>query len=162
MLREIAVSVVIIGVSTYFFLLTADIYVIAGFEKMPPSFWPRFNLVGIIFISLIILVRSIVKSHQQKAAESGKAEGAGSVTRVIACTLILALTVYLIPYLGFLLSAFLSTAVLIFSFGERKWRSILLTSFVLVASIYLVFGKLMYVPMPRGISIFERASRYLY
>jgi len=51
---------------------------------------------------------------------------------------------------------------LIYALGERKKSVILATSFVLVLVVYLSFGKFLFVPMPRGVSIFRELSFYLY
>jgi len=159
--KEILVSIVIILACIFFYVLTIGIPTIAGFERMTPSFWPRFNLIGMVILSAVIILRSLLKSKGQKSSAK-KERAKGGVTGLLICAGILFLFIFLMPYLGFLITAFLSTSALIYALGERRKRSIFLTSFVLVAIIYVVFGKLMYVPMPRGVSIIQEISYYLY
>jgi hypothetical protein len=52
--------------------------------------------------------------------------------------------------------------LLIYALGERNKLVVVATSFGMVTVIYIVFAKLMYVPMPRGVSVFEKLSYYLY
>ena len=160
-MKEILVSIVIILACIFFYVLTIGIPTIAGFERMTPSFWPRFNLIGIVILSAVIILRSLLKPKEKEPAAK-KDRAKGGMRGLLICAGILFLFILLMPYLGFLITAFLSTSALMFALGERKKRTIFLSSFILVALIYLVFGKLMYVPMPRGVSIIQEISYYLY
>ena len=145
MKKDIIVAGFIIAASVFFFILTLKIEGVAGYENMGPAFWPRFNLIGMIILSGIIMLRSLIRTGKHDTGEA------------ILFGFILA-----ISYLGFLPTAFVATAGLIYFLGERKKWLVLLVSFGLVAGIYLLFGKLMYVPMPRGVWIFEKLSYLLY
>lgn len=160
-MKDILVSSVIIAGCIFFYMFTLGIPTIAGFERMTPSFWPRFNLVGIAILAAVILLRSLLKPEKRIPAEKKEGTKRG-MTGLLICVGILFLFIFLMPYLGFLITAFLSTSALMYALGERRKRSIFLTSLVLVAIIYVVFGKLMYVPMPRGVSIIQELSYYLY
>ncbi|MCJ7596203.1 MAG: tripartite tricarboxylate transporter TctB family protein [Desulfobacterales bacterium] len=160
-MKELLVSIVIILACIFFYVLTIGIPTIAGFERMTPSFWPRFNLIGIVILSAVIILRSLLKPKEKEPAAK-KDRAKGGMRGLLICAGILFLFILLMPYLGFLITAFLSTSALMFALGERKKRTIFLSSFILVALIYLVFGKLMYVPMPRGVSIIQEISYYLY
>ena len=160
-MKDILVSSVIIVGCIFFYVLTLGIPTIAGFERMTPSFWPRFNLIGIVILSAVIILRSLLKPKEKGPAAKRKSTK-GGMTGLLICAGILFLFIFLMPYLGFLITAFLSTSALIYALGERRKRTIFFSSFVLIAIIYIVFGKLMYVPMPRGVSIIQELSYYLY
>jgi hypothetical protein len=57
MKEDIIVAGFIIAASIFFFVLTLQIEGVAGYEKMGPAFWPRFNLIGMIILS------GVIRSH---------------------------------------------------------------------------------------------------
>ena len=168
MKKEIIVAGFIIAASIFFFILTLQIEAVAGYEKMGPAFWPRFNLIGMIILSGIIILRSLLSTERHDRDEVATEENLerpaslSNLKYVFYCAAILFGFILAISYLGFLPTAFMATAGLIYFLGERKKWLVLLVSFGLVAGIYLLFGKLMYVPMPRGVWIFEKLSYLLY
>jgi len=168
MKKDIIVAGFIIAASIFFFILTLKIEVVAGYENMGPAFWPRFNLIGMIILSGIIMLRSLIRTGKHDTGEAAAEENPAKPARlshlkyVFYCAAILFGFILAISYLGFLPTAFVATAGLIYFLGERKKWLVLLVSFGLVAGIYLLFGKLMYVPMPRGVWIFEKFSYLLY
>ena len=168
MKKDIIVAGFIIAASIFFFILTLKIEVVAGYENMGPAFWPRFNLIGMIILSGIIMLRSLIRTGKHDTGEAAAEENPekpGKLSHlkyVFYCVAILFGFILAISYLGFLPTAFVATAGLIYFLGERKKWLVLLVSFGLVAGIYLLFGKLMYVPMPRGVWIFEKFSYLLY
>jgi len=96
------------------------------------------------------------------APNSGQSKEKKNTIGAVVCAGILLLFIISISYIGFLLSAFLSMMVLAYALGERNKLLLLFFSFVMVAMIYLSFGKLLFVPMPRGVWIFRELSYYLY
>jgi len=168
MKKDIIVAGFIIAASIFFFILTLQIEGVAGYEKMGPAFWPRFNLIGMIILSGVIMLRSLLRTGKHDRGEAATGENLAKPGKlshlkyVFYCAAILFGFILAISYLGFLPTAFVATAGLIYFLGERKKWLVLIVSFGLVAGIYLLFGKLMYVPMPRGVWIFEKLSYLLY
>jgi hypothetical protein len=168
MKKDIIVAGFIIAASIFFFILTLQIEGVAGYEKMRPAFWPRFNLIGMIILSGVIMLRALLRKEKLDTGEAATEENPAKPSKlshlkyVFYCAAILFGFILAISYLGFLPTAFVATAGLIYFLGERKKWLVLLVSFGLVAGIYLLFGKLMYVPMPRGVWIFEKLSYLLY
>jgi len=168
MKKDIIVPGFIIAASIFFLTLTLKIETVAGYERMGPAFWPRFNLIGMVILSGAIMLRSLMRAEKRDPGEAATEENLtepgklSNLKYVFYCAGILFGFILAIAYLGFLPSAFVATAGLIYFLGERKKWLVLLVSFGLVAGIYLLFGKLMYVPMPRGVWIFEKLSYLLY
>jgi hypothetical protein len=159
-MKDILGSSIIISLSLFFYALTFNIQTIAGFEKMTPSFWPRFNLIGIIVLSLYVIMKDLL-SRTKSVSREARVPKEQIVLKLALSVLILFSWIFCMPYLGFLLTSLLATACLVYILGESK-KVALLFSFVLVFFIYIVFGKLMYVPMPRGVWIIQEISYYLY
>ena len=168
MKKDIIVPGFIIAASIFFFILTLQIEGVTGYEQMGPAFWPRFTLIGMMLLSVVIILQSLIMTKrdghgdaqaEEKPFEPGKLS---HLKYVFYCAAILFCFILAMTYLGFLPTAFVATAGLIYFLGERKKWLVLLVSFGLVAGIYLLFGKLMYVPMPRGVWVFEKLSYFLY
>lgn len=160
-MSDIIVCVVIIAASIFFYIYTLSFPVILKYEKMGPGFWPKMVLIGIILVALSLLVESI--RERRKPDQKQEADLEEKDTKlVVICAGILAISLYLMQIIGFVLSSFFATAILALLLGERKKRTAAIYSFIIVLVIYASFAKLMYVPLPRGISVFREFSYYLY
>ena len=160
-MADIIVCVVLIASSIFFFIQTLSYPVIPRFEKLGPEFWPRLMLIGIVIVTLSLLVESIIEKRKTRKTDEELGEERNTKL-VIASGGILITSLLFMPIIGFLLSSFITTAVLAIVLGERKKHTAFLYSFVMVLVIYVSFGKLMFVPMPRGVSIFRELSYFLY
>ena len=160
-MSDIIGSLIVIGASVFFFVHTLSFTETVGTEQIGAGFWPRLNLIGMVILALFIMIRSLVRRKKAALPKNEPQEEMNTVG-VVICGAILLSFVLLMPYIGFLLSAFLGMMALIYALGERKKLVIFLTAFVLVLVVYLSFGKFLFVPMPRGVSIFRELSFYLY
>ncbi len=160
-MSTIIVCGVIIAASIFFYIYTLSFPVILKYEKMGPGFWPKMVLIGIILMTLSLLVESI---RERRKTNQGKtsAKEEKNTKLVVTCGGILAISLLLMPIIGFVLSSFFGTAILALVLGEKKIGTALFYSFIMVLVVYASFGKLMYVPLPRGMSIFRALSYYLY
>ena len=160
-MADIIVCLIIIAASVFFYVQTFSFPTITGYEKMGPGFWPRMTLAGIVILALIIMIGSILERKKGTASKADSRDQKNTAG-LLTCSGILFFFIFSISYIGFLLSAFLSMAALAYALGERNKVTILSFSFVMVLAVYLSFGKLMFVPLPRGIWIFREFSYYLY
>jgi putative tricarboxylic transport membrane protein len=158
---DIVVCLSIIALSVFFYVHTLSFPTVIGYEKMGPDFWPKLMLAGIVILALIVMIGSILEQRKGTSPKAESKERSNTVGAVV-CAGILLLFIISISYIGFLLSAFLSMMVLAYALGERNKLLLLFFSFIMVAMIYLSFGKLLFVPMPRGVWIFRELSYYLY
>jgi hypothetical protein len=107
---------------------------------------------------MIRALRNREKGHSSKPELQKKM----NTTHVFVCAAALFFVNILIPYLGFLFSAFLGMIVFSTILGAKGKFTILWYSIASVAAVYLVFGRILLVPMPRGISIFQKISYFFY
>jgi len=160
-MSDVIVCMVIIAASIFFYIYTLTFPVILKYEKMGPGFWPKLVLIGIVVAASSLLVESIRKrGNPVQKKEPTKEEK--NTKLVVLCAVVLAIFLYFMQIVGFVLSSFFATAILAFLLGEGKKRSAVIYSFVIVLVIYASFAKLMYVPLPRGISVFRELSYCLY
>lgn len=71
--------------------------------------------------------------------------------RVGVTCLFMVLTLVLWYLLGFLLAALISSMLLAFYLGERRWYVIVLSCGISVVALYFLFSELLSVPLPKGI-----------
>jgi hypothetical protein len=160
-MTDIIGSLIVIAASVFFFVETLSFpaFDIAG--KLGAGFWPRLNLIGMVIIAFIIMMNALFKLKKASFPKEKPQEKTNTMG-VLTCGMLLLFFLILIPYLGFLLSAFLGLMGIMYALGERNKRVILFNAFIMVVIVYLSFGKLLFVPMPRGVSIFRELSFYLY
>lgn len=114
------------------------------------SLFPRIVILVLAALSAVLLVKSWIKPDIKQIFQ-------GIKKRIIALAIMLiALWVVSIPFLGLYLASILFFNLLVWLIsGERRTRSAIAFSFVMVVSIvslfYFVFQEILLVPFPKGI-----------
>lgn len=114
------------------------------------SLFPRIVILVLAVLSAVLLVKSWIKPDIKQIFQ-------GIEKRIIALAIMLiALWVVSIPFLGLYLASILFFNLLVWLIsGERRTRSAIAFSFVIVVSIvslfYFVFQEILLVPFPKGI-----------
>ena len=86
----------------------------------------------------------------------------GLHSRIIAVAGVIAAYMILMIYIGFTLSTLAFVFVNPIVMGYKKYKVLALYSVVLTVALILVFGKIFYVPLPRGIGFLREISYYIY
>lgn len=117
-----------------------------GVTDTGPAFFPRLVAIGIIGLSIILIVKSFIKTEDEKVKFDGYKKVLLSVGIMI---------VYLIGFLkiGFFTSSVFSLILIMYVMGMRKKTTILLVTILSTGVIYLIFYYLFNVPLPKGILI---------
>lgn len=118
--------------------------------------WPRLLLVLIVIAALM---HGLERYNQLRAAQRSQHDTdvsppidgeQGQSARLGISILVCAAYVFLLPKLGFFVTTpFLVTGFMIV-FREYRWQHLLITSFVLVAAISVLFTRFLFVPLPTG------------
>ena len=152
------------------FIAAVYFYVLAGSMdenpmpgQMGPAFWPR--------TILILLMASCVL----KALESYLAFGKGiadigvespapdvSVSKLIAMIILVLAVVPGMEILGFALANFIFLILFIRIAGMRKLPSLIVTSLLGTIFLLYLFGKIVYLPLPKGDWIFNDLTIFIY
>ncbi|MGI6574962.1 MAG: tripartite tricarboxylate transporter TctB family protein [bacterium] len=136
----------------------------AAREPIGPYTWPKFLLGGIFILSVIIALNGIrdVKNADASSNVHDVILSFGHDFRIIIFT-VLALAVYVfsLKYTGFILTTWVWLAVVIYCFGMRRWATVLGAPTIVTGILYVTFIKLLFVPLPRGVMIFQTISRML-
>jgi hypothetical protein len=141
--------------SSLFFFLFGILFVIGSLSHPTwdrygpgPGFFPF--ILGILFstLSLLLLIRSIVKQEERDK------QGGGSqalTLRTLFYIIALFAFYFLFERLGFLLTLFFFMSGALYLFGKRSMRSSLSISVLATLFAFLIFVKLLGVPLPAGI-----------
>jgi len=136
-------------------MLLLAVYTIAAARDMSymqgrtpgPGFAPFWIGVGLALASLAILFRR--PTGPARAADSPASSAAGSTSTLIAITTVTVLAVALAEHLGMIAALVLLLGGLVRIFGG-SWRSAALTAVILPLGLYVLFGRWLQVPLPRG------------
>jgi hypothetical protein len=131
-----------------------------------PTFWPALALALMALACLYELARILLGlsagAHGLADAYEDDAEDGPRHTRLLVggVALLVAFGV-LVPMLGFLLACFLFLASFMYLGRYRNHLAIWLTSAIVTFVIALVFVRLAYVSLPRGIPPFDRFTDFM-
>jgi putative tricarboxylic transport membrane protein len=129
-----------------------------------PSFFPAYLVSGILLLLVCLMVAQVlelkkISSHPGTVEESEESFSSWILFKTVPLVL---LFIYSMNYLGFLVSGLLLLFFLQMILGNRTWWKIALFSGGIVFFCYLVFIRLLYIQLPRGVGIFEQMSFLFY
>lgn len=134
-------------------------------DKVGPAFWPKTILSLIIILSGSLLIKNLViillgreQARQQELSDSQK-DWTIRLIMTIALSLIYGFSV---SYSGFLLSVFLFQLIQLSILKVKRVWVLFLFPFTMTVVFYLIFIKLLHIPLPRGTGIFLTLSRFFY
>ncbi|MBC8441063.1 MAG: tripartite tricarboxylate transporter TctB family protein [Deltaproteobacteria bacterium] len=160
---EVIISAICAAAALYLFFETqtfANIDVYGG--KLGSDFWPRLILVSMMALSAGLAYNTIKDVLKGKIPEANNIKFSSANIRFIAAVALIATYLGLLPVIGFLVLTPVMMIAFMYLLGERSKAWIFSIPFVLTLGIVLVFTKLMYVPLPRGMGIFLKISHLLY
>jgi putative tricarboxylic transport membrane protein len=158
-----------IFLTSLFLLLTINNYIkvsssrVAA-DQLGPKFWPILILIGIVFLTGIILFK-IFRQIKNKGWDSEQEDATidqFTDKRLFTLISITVIYVFLLPYLGFLSLTPFFIIFVSWLIGIRViWKN--LTFSILLTAIFIyVFGNFLYVPLPRGIGFIRELSFIFY
>ena len=157
MLGEIISSFFLFVSSCYLYYMAFQMREFRAYKEVGPDFWPKIILICLIFSSAYLTVVNVNKWRKSKDAKAGE-EDDTNWKRVLTAAVIILVYIILLKPVGFLaLTPFFIIGVMLLIRRERK-RTIPVTVIVIMVMIYIIFGKLLYVPLPKGYGIFHDLS----
>ena len=133
-----------------------------GYESVGPDFWPKLILIFMIALSGYLSAKYAVKLSKEKKSgiePSGEnEEEKGGWIRIGVTTLLIVAYIYLLKPLGFIVASPIFIVAMMLYINPQKKRSIPAGVVGIMVIIYLLFGKLLYIPLPKGTGIFREVS----
>lgn len=156
----IGVTLVVIGGGlVYYALVIAPPQPTMIRAPLKPLDWPIALLAMLICLSGVLIVSGWIESHRGAGQVPTSESSAFKVTLGIIASLL----VYLValPVCGFALTTLLWLLVTLYIFGTKRLVLLLGLSASTTVVLFLLFIKVMIVPLPRGMWIFESFSRLI-
>jgi putative tricarboxylic transport membrane protein len=161
-MNNIIAGLILIGLSIFFFYLTTQFPIVKGYQQMGDAFWPRAVLFVLIGLSVILIVQSFLKGRKKETAKKTSLKAVLDRPALFKTMGVMIVYILCIPYLGFLVSTFLSLIVFSYLMGDRSTPKMVYFSLGMTVATYLVFALLIYTALPRGVWIFKSLSNLLY
>lgn len=130
-------------------------------DKLGPDFWPQLVLGVIVILSGILVFFDFLSRRIEKPVTEFS-EGKPHTKRLILAIILTLSYGFSVPWLGFLLSIFILQILFLLVLSEKKVIVIVFLPLGLTVSIYLIFIKILYIPLPRGSGVFLQFSRLFY
>ncbi len=121
-----------------------------GMSILGPRAFPNLIAYGIILLSLSLLITNIYKLFSDKKKETKTKDSNTTVldeVRVLLLTLIMLLYVLTFEPLGYFISTFISSTLILALFKVKKWYLYAII-YTIAGLIYLAFTKLLFVILP--------------
>lgn len=137
--REIALSIIVI-------LLSAWGYHEASSFTLGADMFPKLILGSLIFLAVLQLVSAVRSQPKSSATPAGRV----NVTRVIGVAALCVVYVASISFIGYFIATAAFSVAAMLLMGQKRLRTIALSTVIVTLAMFLVFGLLLYVPVPRG------------
>lgn len=111
-----------------------------------PTLIPRGVAACLLFAAGMLLVRAVTG----RALMLEERLGGANRRRVISATLLTGGYVFIVSWVGFIITTFFYLLFFGLVVGERRWLRLILFAITLPAAIYLIFSKTLNVPLPPG------------
>jgi len=133
-------------------------------ESILPGYWPRLILVGIIILTVILLIIKIYKDKviRGKALKLKVEKRSVATGRLVLLVLLCFIYANIINYIGYLIGTVIFAVLALFCMGVRKPFILFFYSLGITTVVYLIFTKILYMMLPRGIGIFYKFSQFFY
>jgi len=164
---DLIIRFCIFGLFSWLYIVSGDISM-GSKRGIGAASWPQILIVVIIFISLVLVIQEIYKiirkSKNKIKIDQGKKDKVltDQQKRLYIAMLISILFIVFLLKIGFFVSMLIILISFIFLMKFEHIPVALIIGLVSILIITLVFGRVMNVPLPRGVSIFRDISYWLY
>jgi len=132
------------------------------------GFWPLLSLIAATVLSAVWLLKNLGAYARQKQKATGEASPACPADawsrrkKVVLSFACLLGYIVLLPWIGFILSTVIFILTFILVLEERRKKVLVVSTVLITASIVVVFGKFITMPLPKGVGLFAAFSRFFY
>ena len=158
---------VLLAIAAWFYRLAGDIQYAHQGNNLGPDFWPRMALAAMMVICMTQAARLLLfgEVRDKPVISEVDEEAAEEAPRSLFLLIIgVALTVAygaLVTTLGFVTASFLFMVLFMYAGRFFSHLTIWLSSFVGAVALTLLFQKVVYVSLPRGVAPFDRVTDLL-
>jgi putative tricarboxylic transport membrane protein len=159
---------VLFAVVAWFYWMAAHIEFTQRGNNVGPDFWPRMALAAMMIICFVQVVRLTIfgaGDHDTGVIDTSDDEDddAPRSTPLLLAGLVLTVAYGLaMPILGFLISTFLFMVLFMYVGQYREHLTVFVTSLVGAVMTTIIFQKVVYVSLPRGIPPFDQVADLIF
>ena len=155
MVGEIITSLLILVTSCYLYIEAMRLREFRAYAEVGPDFWPKIVLILLIALSGALTVSNVIKWRKSPGEVRDREEG---WKRVLIAAFLLVGYIYFLKPLGFIVASplFITGMMLLIMPKRKKVIPIAVAS--IMAIIYILFGRLLFVPLPKGFGVFHDIS----
>jgi hypothetical protein len=161
MLGETIMSLTIFFGSIFMYYQATQLRQIETYQNVGPDFWPKLIIMVLIAISGYLSIHNIKRQIQSTEKPDALSDRDGGVLRVTSTTLIIIGYILLLKPLGFIMASPLLIAAMMFQIQPDKKKAIPVGIVGILVVIYVLFGRLLLIPLPKGQGFFRDISIFL-
>jgi putative tricarboxylic transport membrane protein len=151
--------------TVYFYVLTGSMDENPMPGQVGPAFWPRALLILLMASCVLKALESYLALGKGVAADIGGVECIPRDWSAPKLTVMIILVLAVVPameILGFALANFLFLILFIRIAGMHKLPSLIVTSLLGTIFLLYLFGKIVYLPLPKGDWVFSDLTIFIY
>jgi putative tricarboxylic transport membrane protein len=162
MLGETIMSLCILVASCYLYYEATQLRMFRAYREVGPDFWPKIVLTILIGLSAVLTLYNVLAWRKKsRGNEQVAEEKEENWKRVLIVSLLAVGYVYFLKTLGFIVaSPLFIIGMMLVIMPERK-KVIPFGVIGIMVMIYIIFNKLLFVPLPKGFGIFHDISIFL-
>lgn len=165
MLGETLMSLFILLGSLFMYYKASQLRQLEAYESVGADFWPKLILFCLIVISTYLTASNAIKwrkslGEKEAGMEGGSGELGGWI-RVSIATFFIVGYVLLLKPVGFIVASPLFIIAMMLLISPEKKKIIPVGVVGIMIIIYVLFGKLLFIPLPKGHGIFRSVSIFL-
>lgn len=141
---EVVVGAVALGLSLLAWYLSQNIHVRMGGGGVDPKWWPTVLSIAASILSACMLVAALIRQEDRSDLLQTTRDG---WKRIVLGLLLTALYVFAWWQIGYVVPTALFLAALLWLFGVRSWKPLILFPVLTTALIYGLFHLLLRVPL---------------
>ena len=158
---EIVIPIIFIVLSLFLFVQTYG-FKFTTHLQAPPTLWPRGILLLLVLVCVLLIGKLILEGRNEKATEVEKPRPGTRWGMISKGVLVLFLYMLLMSYVGYILSTLAFTFVSMLMLGNRNKAHLIVTPVLTTALVFIIFTHAMYIPLPKGVSIFRGLSQFFH
>ncbi len=155
MVGQIAISLFILVVSCYLYVEAMRLGEFRAYKEVGPDFWPKIVLFCLIVLSAALTLSNVIKWRKSRDKVSEREAG---WKRVFIVVLLAVAYVYFLKPLGFIVASPLFIIGMMLLIMPARKKVIPFAVLGIMVMIYIIFSKLLFVPLPKGFGVFHDIS----
>ncbi len=155
---ELSVPIILIILSLFLFLKTYG-FEFTTHQQAPPTLWPRGIIILLVLVCGLLIGKLVLEGRKKEAGPAEKSEAKTEWGMVLKGIAVLFLYMFLMGYIGFILSTLAFTLTAMLMLGNRNKIHLALAPLLTTGLVFVIFTHAMYIPLPKGISVFRTFSQ---